>query len=328
MSNRRVLVSGGGGFIGSHLCERLLERGDQVYCIDNFSTGRIANVAHLRSHARFRLLIRDIVQPLDFDVIEVDAIYNLASPASPAKYRRDPEGTLLANVYGTHNLLRMAERKKARFFQASASEIYGDPNVHPQVESYWGNVNTVGPRSCYDESKRCAETLCYIHRVHRGLDVTIARIFNTYGPRMQSDDGRVVSNFIVQALRNDPITIYGTGEQTRSFCYVDDLVDLVERLMNVPELPAGPINVGNPSEITVLELAEQIVAMAGSRSPIVHEPLPRDDPMRRCPDISVARTLGWKPRCDLKQGLLRTIAYFEGVLARARSPEFAAAGAS
>jgi UDP-glucuronate decarboxylase len=312
LTERRVLVAGGAGFIGSHLCERLLERGRDVLCVDNFYTGRRHNVHQLLTNPRFELLRHDICFPL---YVEVDEIFNLACPASPVHYQFDPVQTTKTSVHGAINLLGLAKRVKARILQASTSEIYGDPAVHPQTEDYWGNVNPIGLRSCYDEGKRCAETLFFDYRRQHRLPIKIARIFNTYGPRMHPNDGRVVSNFIVRALRNQEITVYGDGTQTRSFCYIDDLVDALIRLMDTPEDFTGPVNLGNPAEFTILELAEMIIALAGSSSSIVHRPLPADDPKRRCPDIAKAReVLGWSPRIRLKDGLKKTIAYFESLL--------------
>src|SRR5215813_3082301 len=306
---RRVLVTGGAGFIGSHLCERLLEMGYDVLCVDNFFTGTRHNIEHLRDHPRFDFLRHDITFPL---YVEVDEIYNLACPASPIHYQWDPVQTTKTSVLGAINMLGLAKRLRSKILQASTSEIYGDPEVHPQQESYWGHVNPIGPRSCYDEGKRCAETLFFdYHRQHR-LRIKVLRIFNTYGPRMQPNDGRVVSNFIIQALNNQPITIYGDGLQTRSFCFVDDLVSGMIGLMNTPDTVTGPINCGNPNEFTIRDLAEKVIAMIGSRSRIVHRPLPRDDPRQRRPDISQAQELlDWRPTIMLTEGLQRTIAYFD-----------------
>jgi len=305
-------VTGGAGFLGSHLCERLLEQGDEVLCVDNFYTGRRMNVGHLLTDPRFEILRHDVTMPL---YVEVDEIYNLACPASPVHYQFDPVQTTKTSVHGAINMLGLAKRVKARILQASTSEVYGDPEVHPQVESYWGNVNPIGARSCYDEGKRCAETLFFdYHRQHK-LRIRVARIFNTYGPRMRPDDGRVVSNFIVQALRGQDITIYGDGSQTRSFCYVDDLIDGLMRLMNTADDFTGPVNIGNPGEFTMLELAQKVIALTGSRSQIVYRPLPQDDPVRRCPDITLAKQqLGWGPTIPLEQGLAKTIDYFRGSL--------------
>jgi UDP-glucuronate decarboxylase len=316
---RRILVTGGAGFLGSHLIDQLLERGDEVVCADNLFTGTKRNVEHLLGHPRFEFLRHDVTFPL---YIEVDEIYNLACPASPVHYQHDPVQTTKTSVHGAINMLGLAKRLRARIFQASTSEVYGDPTVHPQPEEYWGNVNPIGPRSCYDEGKRCAETLFFdYHRQHR-LDIRVARIFNTYGPRMHPNDGRVVSNFIVQALRGEDLTLYGTGEQTRSFCYVDDLIEAFLRFMDLPAgaegAPGfpGPINLGNPCEFTMRELAETVLRLTGSSSRIVHKPLPADDPMQRRPDITRAREHlgGWEPQVPLEEGLKRTIAYFDGLL--------------
>jgi UDP-glucuronate decarboxylase len=310
---KRILVTGGGGFIGSHLCERLLADGHDVLCLDNFFTGVKQNIAHLLDHPYFELMRHDVTFPL---YIEVDEIYNLACPASPVHYQFDPVQTTKTSVHGAINMLGLAKRLKARIFQASTSEVYGDPQVHPQTESYWGNVNPIGPRSCYDEGKRCAETLFFDYHRQYGLDIKVARIFNTYGPRMHPNDGRVVSNFIMQALRNEPITLYGDGSQTRSFCYVDDLVSGILRLMDSPKGFTGPVNLGNPREFTMIALAETILRLTGSSSPLVMKPLPVDDPRQRCPDISLARdTLGWQASTPLEDGLKKTIAYFEDLLA-------------
>jgi UDP-glucuronate decarboxylase len=310
---KRILVTGGGGFIGSHLCERLLADGHDVLCLDNFFTGVKQNIAHLLDHPYFELIRHDVTFPV---YIEVDEIYNLACPASPVHYQFDPVQTTKTSVHGAINMLGLAKRLKARIFQASTSEVYGDPQVHPQTESYWGNVNPIGPRSCYDEGKRCAETLFFDYHRQYGLDIKVARIFNTYGPRMHPNDGRVVSNFIMQALRNEPITLYGDGSQTRSFCYVDDLVSGILRLMDSPKGFTGPVNLGNPREFTMIALAETILRLTGSSSPLVMKPLPVDDPRQRCPDISLARdTLGWQASTPLEDGLKKTIAYFEDLLA-------------
>ncbi len=309
----RILVTGGAGFIGSHLCERLLADGHEVLCADNFFTGSRRNVAHLLGSAAFEIMRHDITFPL---YVEVDAIYNLACPASPIHYQNDPIQTTKANVHGAINMLGLAKRVKAKILQASTSEVYGDPTVHPQVESYWGNVNPIGPRACYDEGKRCAETLFFDYHRQLHLQIKVARIFNTYGPRMHPNDGRVVSNFIVQALRGEPITIYGDGSQTRSFCYVSDLVDALVLLMQTPDAVTGPINLGNPTENTVLELAEKIIEMTDSKSRIVRKELPVNDPQRRKPDITLAREhLGWQPKVALAEGLQKTIAYFDELLA-------------
>ncbi|HZW21470.1 UDP-glucuronic acid decarboxylase family protein [Noviherbaspirillum sp.] len=305
---KRILVTGGAGFLGSHLCERLLAQGHRVLCVDNFYTGSPRNVAHLADHPRFTLLRHDVTEPLQ---AEVDEIYNLACPASPVHYQRDPLQTMRTSVLGALNLLELARRQDAAILQASTSEVYGDPQLHPQPEHYWGHVNPVGVRACYDEGKRCAETLFMDYRRQYGLCVRIARIFNTYGPRMHPEDGRVVSNFIVQALAGSPVTVYGDGTQTRSFCYVDDLVDALVRLMEGPAALCGPVNLGNPGEFTMLELAQRVIAMCKSRSTIVFRPLPGDDPSRRRPDIALARSaLGWEPRVDLAAGLARTIEDF------------------
>ena len=310
---RRVLISGGAGFLGSHLCERLLELGCQVLCVDNFFTGARHHIEHLLEHKRFELLRHDITHPL---FVEVDQIFNLACPASPIHYQKDPVQTTKTSVIGSINMLGLAKRLKIKVLQASTSEVYGDPAVHPQHESYWGHVNPIGPRSCYDEGKRCAETLFFDYwRQHR-LAIKVVRIFNTYGPRTHPNDGRVVSSFIVQALRNQDITIFGGGQQTRSFCYVDDLIrGLIAMMETGPEV-IGPINLGNPSEFTMLELARKIIAMTGSSSRIVHRPLPQDDPRQRKPDISQAQeVLAWAPRTPLDTGLEKTIAYFDATLA-------------
>ena len=310
--NKRILVTGGSGFLGSHLCERLLDAGHDVLCVDNYFTGRKENIRHLLGHPCFEVLRHDVTFPL---YVEVDEIYNLACPASPIHYQHDPVQTTKTSVHGAINMLGLAKRIKAKIMQASTSEVYGDPSVHPQTEDYWGNVNPIGPRACYDEGKRCAETLFFdYHRQHR-LRIKVARIFNTYGPRMAANDGRVVSNFIVQALGNEDITVYGEGSQTRSFCYVDDLVTAFIRLMDTPDEFTGPMNLGNPGEFTILELAETIIRMTGSRSKIIHKPLPQDDPLQRQPDISLARgVIGWEPATTLADGLVPTIAYFRGVL--------------
>ena len=311
---QRILVTGGAGFLGSHLCERLLADGHDVICVDNFFTGTKDNIAHLLDNPYFELMRHDVTFPL---YVEVDEIYNLACPASPIHYQYDPVQTTKTSVHGAINMLGLAKRVKAKIFQASTSEVYGDPAIHPQPEHYWGNVNPIGPRSCYDEGKRCAETLFCDYRRQHGLRIKVARIFNTYGPRMHPNDGRVVSNFIIQALRNQPITLYGDGSQTRSFCYVDDLIEGFVRLMNSPDDLAGPINLGNPGEFSMIELAETIRDLTGSRSPLIQEPLPQDDPRQRQPDIGLARQhLGWKPKIPLREGLKPTIAYFEALLRR------------
>ena len=309
---QRILVTGGAGFIGSFLCEALLERGHEVLCVDNFFTSSRRNVEHLLGHKRFDLMRHDVTFPL---YVEVDQIYNLACPASPIHYQRDPVQTTKTSVHGAINMLGLAKRVKAKILQASTSEVYGDPAEHPQRESYWGNVNPIGIRSCYDEGKRCAETLFFdYYRQHR-LRIKVARIFNTYGPRMHPNDGRVVSNFVIQALKGVPITIYGDGSQTRSFCFVDDLVDGLIRLMESPDSETGPINLGNPAEHTILQLAEKIIAMTGSKSRIEMRPLPSDDPRQRNPDIGKAKSLlKWEPKMPLEEGLAKTIAYFSGII--------------
>jgi len=314
LNERRVLVTGGAGFIGSHLCEKLLADGHEVLCVDNFYTGTRRNMRNLLGNPRLELMRHDVCFPL---YVEVDRIYNLACPASPIHYQHDPVQTTKTSVHGAINMLGLAKRVKARILQASTSEVYGDPTVHPQPEEYWGNVNPVGPRSCYDEGKRCAETLFFdYYRQHR-LPIKVARIFNTYGPRMHPDDGRVVSNFIVQALKNKDITVYGDGDQTRSFCYVDDLVDGLVRLMESGSDIVGPINLGNPGEFTIRQLAEIVIELTGSASKIIHRALPQDDPKQRQPDVSKAQELlGWRPTVPLANGLIKTIAYFDELLAR------------
>jgi UDP-glucuronate decarboxylase len=309
---KRILVTGGAGFLGSHLCERLLREGYDVLCVDNYFTGRRNNIVHFLEHRHFEFMRHDVTFPL---YVEVDEIYNLACPASPIHYQFDPVQTTKTSVHGAINMLGLAKRVKARILQASTSEVYGNPTQHPQSEAYWGSVNPVGPRSCYDEGKRCAETLFFdYYRQHR-VPIRVARIFNTYGPRMLSDDGRVVSNFIVQALKGDAITVYGDGSQTRSFCYVDDLVDGLIRLMGASDEVTGPINLGNPGEFTILQLAEKVVAKTRSRSKILFKALPQDDPRQRRPDITLAQnTLGWHPTIQLDEGLDRTIAYFKSQL--------------
>jgi UDP-glucuronate decarboxylase len=309
---KRILVTGGAGFVGSHLCERLLAAGHEVLCVDNFYTGTKDNVLGLLDNPHFELMRHDVTFPL---YVEVDEIYNLACPASPVHYQYDPVQTTKTSVHGAINMLGLAKRVRASILQASTSEVYGDPEVHPQTEAYWGRVNPIGPRACYDEGKRCAETLFFDYHQQHSLAIKVARIFNTYGPRMHPHDGRVVSNFIVQALHGDPITIYGDGAQTRSFCYVDDLVEALVRLMaSEPEF-TGPVNLGNPNEISIRALAEQIVAITGSRSAIVNRPASRDDPVQRCPDITLAgERLGWAPSIALEQGLQQTVAYFEKLL--------------
>jgi UDP-glucuronate decarboxylase len=311
---KRILVTGGAGFLGSHLCERLLAQGGDVLCVDNYFTGRKDNVAHLLGGPHFEAMRHDITHPL---FVEVDEIYNLACPASPIHYQFDPVQTTKTSVIGAINMLGLAKRVKAKIFQASTSEVYGDPTSHPQPESYRGNVNPIGPRACYDEGKRCAETLFFDYYRQHNLRIRVARIFNTYGPRMHPNDGRVVSNFIVQALRNEPITLYGDGTQTRAFCYVDDLIDGFLALMAAPDDITGPVNLGNPVETSVAELADLVISLTGSRSPIIRHPLPIDDPVQRCPDITQAESvLGWRPRTELKTGLTRAIAYFDKLLSQ------------
>ena len=309
---KKLLVTGGAGFLGSHLCDRLLAQGHDVLCVDNFFTGTKANITDLIKHPRFELLRHDVTFPL---YVEVDEIYNLACPASPIHYQFDPVQTTKTSVHGAINMLGLAKRVKAKILQASTSEVYGDPEVHPQTEAYWGRVNPVGMRSCYDEGKRCAETLFFDYwRQHR-LRIKVVRIFNTYGPRMHPNDGRVVSNFVVQALRGEDITIYGDGMQTRSFCYVDDLIEAMIRVMNTPDDFTGPINIGNPREFTILELARHVIELTGSRSKLIFKPLPADDPRQRQPDIALAKNvLGWAPTTELRQGLEKTIRYFEAQL--------------
>lgn len=307
-SRKRILVTGGAGFIGSHLIDRLLEQGHEVICVDNLFTGTKRNIDHLHGHARFEFMRHDVTFPL---YVEVDEIWNLACPASPVHYQHDPVQTTKTSVHGAINMLGLAKRLRCKIFQASTSEVYGDPAVHPQPEDYWGHVNPIGPRSCYDEGKRCAETLFFDYHRQHGLEIKVARIFNTYGPRMHHADGRVVSNFIVQALRGEDLTIYGDGQQTRSFCYVDDLVDGFLRLMETDREVTGPVNLGNPAEFTIRELAERAIAMTGSTSRLVARPLPQDDPRQRRPDISLAqRLLGWVPTIPLEEGMERSIAYF------------------
>lgn len=311
---KRILVAGGAGFIGSHLCERLLQDGHEVICVDNFFTGSKRNVVHLLDNPYFELLRHDVCFSL---YVEVDEIYNLACPASPIHYQHDPVQTTKTSVLGAINMLGLAKRVKAKILQASTSEVYGDPAVHPQTEDYWGNVNPIGPRSCYDEGKRCAETLFFDYQRQHGLNIKVARIFNTYGPRMMPNDGRVVSNFIVQALGGKPVTVYGDGSQTRSFCYVDDLVEGLIRLMNSPASTPNPINLGNPGEFTVRQLAEKVVAQVGGDSELELKPLPQDDPRQRQPDISLAQeVLGWAPAVQLDQGLAHTVSYFRELLQR------------
>src|SRR5690242_11152573 len=316
-SPRRVLITGGAGFIGSHLCERLIEAGHDVLCVDNFFTGTKRNVQDLLSHPRFELMRHDVTFPL---YVEVDEIYNLACPASPIHYQHDPVQTTKTSVHGAINMLGLAKRVKAKIFQASTSEVYGDPHVHPQTEDYRGNVNPIGPRACYDEGKRCAETLFFDYHRQHSLRIKVARIFNTYGPRMHPNDGRVVSNFIVQALKGESITIFGEGTQTRSFCYVDDLIEGFLRLMATGDDITGPINLGNPGEFTIRQLAEQVIAETGSKSKLVFKPLPQDDPLQRQPNITLAQKhLGWEPKVPLKEGLKRTIAYFDQLLTRMKA---------
>jgi UDP-glucuronate decarboxylase len=309
---KRILVSGGGGFLGSHLCDRLLSEGNEVLCVDNFFTGNRRNIHHLLDNKNFELLRHDITHPL---YVEVDEIYNLACPASPIHYQFDPVQTTKTSVIGAMNMLGLAKRLKIKILQASTSEIYGDPHVHPQPESYWGNVNTIGPRACYDEGKRCAETLFFDYHRQHGVAIKVMRIFNTYGPRMHPNDGRVVSNFIVQALKGQDITIYGEGNQTRSFCYVDDNIDGMYRLMNSKDGFTGPVNIGNPGEFTMLELAKLVLELTNSKSKLVFMPLPQDDPMQRKPVIDLAKSeLGWEPKIPLREGLVKTIAYFDSIL--------------
>lgn len=307
-SQKRILVTGGASFLGSHLIDRLLTDGHDVLCVDNLFTGTKRNLDHLHNHSRFEFMRHDVTFPL---FVEVDEIYNLACPASPIHYQHDPVQTTKTSVHGAINMLGLAKRLKCKIFQASTSEVYGDPAVHPQPENYWGHVNPIGIRSCYDEGKRCAETLFFDYHRQHGLDIKVARIFNTYGPRMHPNDGRVVSNFIMQALREEPITLYGDGQQSRSFCYVDDLIEGFVRLMNTERGFPGPVNLGNPNEFTMQQLAEQVIAATGSTSQIVHKPLPADDPRQRQPDISLAREkLGWSPNVELAAGLRHTISYF------------------
>ena len=316
-SRKRVLVTGGAGFLGSHLCERLIADGHYVLCVDNFFTGTKENVAQLLSDPRFELVRHDITFPL---YVEVDEIYNLACPASPIHYQYDPVQTTKTSVHGAINMLGLAKRVKAKILQASTSEVYGDPKVHPQNEEYWGHVNPIGFRSCYDEGKRCAETLFFDYRRQHNLRIKVARIFNTYGPRMHPNDGRVVSNFIVQGLKGEPITIYGEGKQTRSFCYVDDLIDGLVRLMQTSDDFTGPVNVGNPDEFTIRQLAEKVIELTGSKSKLEFRPLPSDDPLQRQPDITLARSaLAWEPKVRLEDGLRKTIAYFRTLLASGAS---------
>jgi UDP-glucuronate decarboxylase len=319
---KRVLVTGGAGFLGSHLCERLVAQGDDVLCVDNYFTGRKDNVARLLGDPHFEAMRHDITHPL---FVEVDEIYNLACPASPIHYQFDPVQTTKTSVIGAINMLGLAKRVKAKIFQASTSEVYGDPGVHPQPEAYRGNVNPIGPRACYDEGKRCAETLFFDYFRQHQMRIKVARIFNTYGPRMHPNDGRVVSNFIVQALQNAPITLYGDGSQTRAFCFVDDLVEGFLRLMATADQVTGPVNLGNPQETSVAELADIVISLTGSRSSIIRRPLPVDDPVQRCPDITLASTLlAWRPITSLTDGLTRTIAYFDRLLSESRQDEPAA----
>jgi UDP-glucuronate decarboxylase len=310
--DRKILVTGGAGFLGSHLCDRLVARGEEVLCVDNFFTGSKRNIEHLLREGRFEMLRHDVTFPL---YVEADRIFNLACPASPVHYQFDPVQTTKTSVHGAINMLGLAKRVRARILQASTSEVYGDPEIHPQVEDYWGRVNCIGPRSCYDEGKRCAETLFFDYQRQHGLDIKVVRIFNTYGPRMHPNDGRVVSNFIVQALRGEDVTIYGDGSQTRSFCYVDDLIEAMLRMMDSPKGFFGPINIGNPGEFTMLELAEKVLRLTASKSRLVHKSLPADDPKQRRPDISLARAkLDWEPKIALEDGLVETIAYFRKLL--------------
>jgi UDP-glucuronate decarboxylase len=307
----KVLVTGGAGFLGSHLCDRLIERGDEVICLDNFFTGSKRNVEHLLPHPQFELIRHDVTEPI---LLEVDRIYNLACPASPVHYQYNAVKTIKTSVMGMINMLGLAKRVRARILQASTSEVYGDPEIHPQREDYWGHVNPIGIRSCYDEGKRVAETLCFDYHRMNAVEIRVMRIFNTYGPRMHPDDGRVVSNFIVQALRGEDITVYGNGSQTRSFCYMDDLLDGMMRLMEHPTM-MGPVNIGNPNEFTIRQLAEQVIDLTGSKSKIVEKPLPSDDPKQRKPDITLARKeLGWEPKVELREGLVKTIGYFDALL--------------
>jgi UDP-glucuronate decarboxylase len=323
LRERQTLVTGGAGFIGSHLCERLLERGDDVLCVDNFYTGRRSNIQHLVANPMFEVQRHDVCFSL---YVEVDEIFNLACPASPVHYQFDPVQTTKVSVHGAINMLGLAKRVKAKILQASTSEIYGDPTVHPQKEGYWGNVNPIGPRSCYDEGKRCAETLFFDYRRQHQLPIKVARIFNTYGPRMHPNDGRVVSNFIMQALRNQDITVFGDGSQTRAFCYVDELVDGLIRLMDTSDDVTGPVNLGNPVEFTIRQLAELTIELTGSSSKIVHRPLPEDDPRQRRPDISMAQELlAWTPRVQLRDGLTKTIAYFDQLLRSSSNSDVALA---
>ncbi len=309
---KRILVTGGAGFLGSHLCERLVEAGSDVICVDNFSTGTKANIAHLLNLPNFELIRHDVTFPL---YLEVDEIYNLACPASPIHYQHDPVQTTKTSVHGSINVLGLAKRTGAKIFQASTSEVYGDPEIHPQTEDYWGRVNPRGLRSCYDEGKRCAETLFFDYHRQHNLKIKVARIFNTYGPKMHPNDGRVVSNFILQALKNEPITLYGDGNQSRSFCYVDDLIEAFIRLMATNDECTGPINLGNPNEFTIRQLAEKVIELTGATSELIQQPLPSDDPVQRCPDISLAKsTIKWQPTIQLEEGLKKTIVYFDELL--------------
>jgi len=311
-NQKRILITGGAGFLGSHLCDRLVEEGHDVLCLDNFFTGSKRNISHLLGKPNFELIRHDLVQPI---FIEADEIYNLACPASPIHYQYNPVKTVKTSVMGSINMLGLAKRVKAKILQASTSEIYGNPAVHPQKEDYWGNVNTIGLRSCYDEGKRCAETLFFDYHRQNKVNIRVVRIFNTYGPRMHPNDGRVVSNFIVQSLKNQKITVYGDGSQSRSFCYVDDMVEGIIRMMNSPDDLIGPVNLGNPDEFSILELAERIIGLTGSKSGIIFKPLPQDDPLQRKPDISLAREkLDWEPTIKLEEGLNRTIEYFKGIV--------------
>jgi len=314
VSNKKVLVTGGAGFVGSHLCERLIADGSDVLCVDNYFTGSKDNIAHLISEPRFELMRHDVTFPL---YVEIDEIFNLACPASPIHYQCDPVQTTKTSVHGAINMLGLAKRVQSKIFQASTSEVYGDPAVHPQVESYWGNCNPIGTRACYDEGKRCAETLFFDYRRQHNLSIKVARIFNTYGPRMHPNDGRVVSNFIVQALKNDPVTIYGDGSQTRSFCYIDDLIEAVILIMNTDDEFTGPVNIGNPIEFKIQDLADTIIKLIGSSSKIISKPLPADDPTQRKPDITLAeKKLSWSPQTSLLEGLKKTIEYFEAKLSK------------
>ena len=320
-TSKRVLVTGGAGFLGSHICERLLSEGHEVLCVDNFYSSTRDNVAHLLGNPRFELMRHDVTFPL---YVEVDEIFSLACPASPVHYQFDPVQTTKTSVIGAINMLGLAKRVKARILQASTSEIYGDPQLHPQTEEYWGNVNPIGLRSCYDEAKRCAETLFFDYRRQHNMPIKVVRIFNTYGPRMHPHDGRVVSNFIVQALKGEDITIYGDGSQSRSFCYVDDLVEAMFRMMETPQEVTGPINIGNPNEFTILELAKLVISMTAARSKVKFEPLPSDDPRQRQPDISKAKAiLGWEPKTQLREGLAKTIDYFDKMLSKEGTSPFA-----